>query len=237
MHHSHAQPPARPRRSPLLPRFVLCEKEQLSANAKIALAPKSNDTIERLKISTSVGLFRVPTDDIAYIEASGNYCDVHLFNGESVTMTFQLHYFVEVLGMLQQNFFLRVGKSLIVNKNFVYAINVTNQELKLMDYRAHHSFRLRASKEALKKLSLAQGQSPQTRPHAGGKRPLGTPQRFIRQHLVRRMNLFSHLARGNTDEYPLLRPLTLRCPAPKPHNLRTRREKTDYFWVNSKIKS
>ena len=25
--------------------------------------------------------FRVPTDDIAYIEASGNYCDVHLFNG------------------------------------------------------------------------------------------------------------------------------------------------------------
>lgn len=48
--------------------------------------------MERLKISTSVGLFRVPTDDIAYIEASGNYCDVHLFNGESVTMTFQLHY-------------------------------------------------------------------------------------------------------------------------------------------------
>lgn len=115
-------------------------------------APQPNDTMERLKISTSVGLFRVPTDDIAYIEASGNYCDVHLFNGESVTMTFQLHYFVEVLGMLQQNFFLRVGKSLIVNKNFVYAINVTNQELKLMDYRAHHSFRLRASKEALKEL-------------------------------------------------------------------------------------
>lgn len=115
-------------------------------------APQPNDTMERLKISTSVGLFRVPTDDIAYIEASGNYCDVHLFNGESVTMTFQLHYFVEVLGMLQQNFFLRVGKSLIVNKNFVYAINVTNQELKLMDYRAHHSFRLKASKEALKEL-------------------------------------------------------------------------------------
>ena len=119
---------------------------------KIAPAPQPNDTMERLKISTSVGLFRVPTDDIAYIEASGNYCDVHLFNGESVTMTFQLHYFVEVLGMLQQNFFLRVGKSLIVNKNFVYSINVTNQELKLMDYRAHRSFRLSASKEALKEL-------------------------------------------------------------------------------------
>lgn len=68
--------------------------------------------MERLKIITSVGLFRVPTDDIAYIEASGNYCDVHLFNGESVTMTFQLHYFVEAFNKLKQNFFTRVGKSL-----------------------------------------------------------------------------------------------------------------------------
>ena len=64
----------------------------------------------------------VPTDDIAYIEASGNYCDVHLFNGESVTMTFQLHYFVEAFNKLKQNFFTRVGKSLIVNTNYVYAI-------------------------------------------------------------------------------------------------------------------
>ena len=66
--------------------------------------------------------FRVPTDDIAYIEASGNYCDVHLFNRESVTMTFQLHYFVEAFNKLKHNFFTRVGKSLIVNTNYVYAI-------------------------------------------------------------------------------------------------------------------
>lgn len=108
--------------------------------------------MEILKISTSVGLFRVPADDIAYIEASGNYCDVHLFNGEAVTMTFQLHYFVEALEKLKQNCFMRVGKSLIVNKNFVYLINITNQDLKLMDHRMHQGFRLRASKEALKEL-------------------------------------------------------------------------------------
>ncbi len=108
--------------------------------------------MERLKISTSVGLFRVPTEDIAYIEASGNYCDVHLFNGEAVTMTFQLHYFVEALSQLRQNFFVRVGKSLIVNKNFVYGINITSQDLKLMDRRMNQTFRLKASKEALKEL-------------------------------------------------------------------------------------
>ena len=99
-----------------------------------------------------MGLFRVPTEDIAYIEASGNYCDVHLFNGETVTMTFQLHYFVEALSHLKWNFFARVGKSLIVNKNFVYAINVTNQDLRLMDHRMNQGFKLKASKEALKEL-------------------------------------------------------------------------------------
>lgn len=108
--------------------------------------------MERLKISTSVGLFRVSTEDIAYIEASGNYCDVHLFNGEAVTMTFQLHYFVEALSQLRQNFFVRVGKSLIVNKNFVYGINITSQDLKLMDHRMNLTYRLKASKEALKEL-------------------------------------------------------------------------------------
>lgn len=108
--------------------------------------------MEILKISTSVGLFRVPTDDIAYIEASGNYSDVHLFNGEEVTMTFQLHYFVEALEKLKQNFFTRVGKSLIVNKNFVYSINVPSQDLKLMDHRMCQGFKLKASKEALKEL-------------------------------------------------------------------------------------
>ena len=108
--------------------------------------------MERLKISTSIGLYRIPTEDIAYIEASGNYCDVCLFNGERVTMTFQLHYFVDALAQLKEQIFARVGKSLIVNKNFVYSINLASQDLRLMDHRMHKDFRLKASKEALKEL-------------------------------------------------------------------------------------
>ncbi len=99
-----------------------------------------------------MGLFRVPTEDIAYIEASGNYCDIRLFNGEVVTMTFQLHYFVAALSLLKENMFVRVGKSLIVNKHYVYSINVTCQDMKLMDHRTNQVFKLKASKEALKEL-------------------------------------------------------------------------------------
>ena len=42
--------------------------------------------------------------------------------------------------------------AIIVNTNYVYAINITNQDLKLMDHRMSQGFRLKALKEALKEL-------------------------------------------------------------------------------------
>lgn len=99
-----------------------------------------------------MGLFRVPSDDIVFIGACGNYSDVYLFNGDVMTMTFQLHHFVEALGKLNDNFFVRVGKSLIVNKNYVCSINIPTQELVLIDNRVGKKYNVRASKEALKEL-------------------------------------------------------------------------------------
>ncbi len=108
--------------------------------------------MERLKISTSLELVRVPTEDIAFIKASGNYSDIYLFNGKVLTMTFQLHYFADVLNKLKDRCFVRVGKSLIVNKNFIYSVNISSQDLLLMDHRLTTDFKLKASKEALKEL-------------------------------------------------------------------------------------
>lgn len=108
--------------------------------------------MERLKISTSVELVRIPTEDIAFIKASGNYSDIYLFNGKVMTMTFQLHFFVDALNKMKETAFVRVGKSLIVNKAFIYSINISNQDLLLMGNRLTTDFKLRASKEALKDL-------------------------------------------------------------------------------------
>lgn len=108
--------------------------------------------MERLKISTSLELVRVPAEDIAFIKASGNYSDIYLFNGKVLTMTFQLHYFADVLNKLKERCFVRVGKSLIVNKNFIYSVNISSQDLLLMDHRLTTDFKLKASKEALKEL-------------------------------------------------------------------------------------
>lgn len=51
--------------------------------------------MEWLNISTSIELVRVQTDDIVFIQADGNYSDMHLFNGKSHTMTFKLKFFEE----------------------------------------------------------------------------------------------------------------------------------------------
>ena len=87
--------------------------------------------MEWLKISTSTELVRVQTPDIVFVAADGNYSDMYLFDGKPYKMTFQLHYFDEVFRQLQDNPFIRVGKSLIVNRNYICIINLTAQELRL----------------------------------------------------------------------------------------------------------
>ena len=47
---------------------------------------------------------------------------------------------------------MRVGKSLIVNKNYIYVINITSQELLLSGSHLRGDFKLKASREALKEL-------------------------------------------------------------------------------------
>ena len=108
--------------------------------------------MEWLKISTSVELVRIQTDDIAFIAADGNYSDVYLTNGNPHKMTFKLHFFDEMLQRLADNMFIRVGKSLIVNRNYIYIINIVSQELVLSGNRLKADFKLKASKEALKQL-------------------------------------------------------------------------------------
>ena len=105
-----------------------------------------------LKISTATELVRMQTEDIVFVQADGNYSDVYLFNGKPRKMTFKLHYFDEVFQQLKDNSFVRVGKSLIVNKNYIYVINLTSQELTLSGSALKAEFKLKASREALKEL-------------------------------------------------------------------------------------
>lgn len=85
--------------------------------------------MEWLKISTSTELVRVATSEIVYVRADGNYSDLMLTNGKKRKMTFQLHFFDEVFQLLRNNVFVRVGRSLIVNKRYIHVVNLTDQML------------------------------------------------------------------------------------------------------------
>lgn len=106
--------------------------------------------MEWLRISTSTELVRVLTDDIVFVHADGNYSEVMLYNGKKHTMTFQLHFFEETFLRLKNNFFIRVGRSLIVNKNYIYLINLTEQRMILTGGKLSGEYEVKASKDALK---------------------------------------------------------------------------------------
>ena len=106
--------------------------------------------MEGRKISTSNALVRVKTDDIVYVAAAGNYSDLVLADGQRHTLVFQLHYFEEAFRQLRRNHFVRVGRSIIVNRHFVFNLNLSDKSLLLAGFPLAKEMRLNASREALK---------------------------------------------------------------------------------------
>lgn len=98
-------------------------------------------------------LVRVATDEIVFVRADGNYSDLVLTNGKTRNMPFQLHYFEDAFQKLNTNMFVRVGRSLIVNKRYIYIINLTDGILIFsgQEIKAELS-PIRVSREALKAL-------------------------------------------------------------------------------------
>lgn len=84
--------------------------------------------MEWFRIKTSSLLVRVAVDEVVYVKADGNYCDLVLINGRSRKMTFQLHYFEDNFKLLKSaEMFIRVGRSLIVNRQYVQVIDLIDQ--------------------------------------------------------------------------------------------------------------
>ena len=107
-----------------------------------------------LMISTSVDLVRIAYNRIVYIAADGNYSNIVQANGETVLVTFQLGQIEKMIANQigrESNVFIRIGKSLIVNRDFINYIHVTKQQLVLSDsLMVKHS--VSASHDALKQL-------------------------------------------------------------------------------------
>ena len=109
---------------------------------------------EKLLIHTVNEAYSFQPDQVICIEADGNYCNLHLSNGNEYLLSFQLGQ-VESIIKEQLSYtnhsFVRVGKSLIINMDELICVNITKQTLE-MNQPSGEKLLFNASREALKKL-------------------------------------------------------------------------------------
>ncbi|MDR3268348.1 MAG: LytTR family transcriptional regulator [Tannerella sp.] len=105
-------------------------------------------------------LFRIALSRIAYFEADKNYTNLYLTSGQKLVFTFGLGAMKTHLEAHMKKDtlrFVRIGKSLIINPDYVYKIDLLKQTLQLYDEATGKLFTLSAAKSALKELKELYG--------------------------------------------------------------------------------
>ena len=108
----------------------------------------------RFTFSATSELLRVPAGAIVYIKADGNYSSIVTADSVEHVLTLQIGQIerrIAAMAEVGDHRFIRIGKSLIVNSDFISFINVVRQKLVLSDCRSF-SHELSASREALRSL-------------------------------------------------------------------------------------
>ena len=110
---------------------------------------------ETIIISNTNELVRMRAERIIYVQSDGNYSTFVLHDRTEQVFTMNLARSMEELerqlGREAQTF-IRIGKSLIVNRRYIYRVNVQRQHLVMSDLTENLAFTLQASKEALRQL-------------------------------------------------------------------------------------
>ena len=104
-----------------------------------------------LIISTTTDLLRIDFRHILYMQSDGNYCTLFLIGGMMRLVTCQLGQVEKMIAAQlsdNANNFVRIGRSLIINRNYVYHISVAKQQLTLCDNH-QGTYSLNPSREAL----------------------------------------------------------------------------------------
>lgn len=105
-------------------------------------------------ISKGTEFLRVPQDKLVYISSDGNYSNVVTLDNRQRLVAFQLGQIEDIIGDQlgeQGSHFLRIGRKLIINTDYIYSIDIAQQQLILSDCAGcYHE--LSASREVLIKL-------------------------------------------------------------------------------------
>ena len=108
-----------------------------------------------LIISNTNELVRVKPERVVYVESDGNYSTMVLHDRTEHLFTMNLAHCQQLIEKQlgkEAETFIRIGKQLIVNRAYIYKININRQQLVMADMALNDAFTLQASKEALKQL-------------------------------------------------------------------------------------
>ena len=123
------------------------EKWYLCGDLKEWSPPKMNHLI----FYNEKELLRLRCDRIIYVASDGHYYSIFIADGYEQVVAIQLGQIETLMGEQlgdEGRNFIRIGRSLIINKDFIYYINPNKQELILCD-NAMQKHKLSASKDAL----------------------------------------------------------------------------------------
>lgn len=105
-------------------------------------------------ISKGTELLRIPQERLVYISSEGNYSNVVTLDNRRRLVSFQLGQLEDLIGNQlgdEGSCFLRLGRGLIINTEYIYVIDIAKQQLILSDCATcYHE--LSASREVLIKL-------------------------------------------------------------------------------------
>ena len=109
---------------------------------------------KQLIIATSNDLVRIAPDHIVYISSDGNYSTLVQTDGEMRMLSFQLGQIEKMIASQlgsEGNIFIRIGKSLIINRSYIYYLHQRAQtQTRALVATFNHT--VTASREALKQL-------------------------------------------------------------------------------------
>ena len=114
----------------------------------------STSRMSAIVISKGTELLRIPQEKLVYISSEGNYSNVVTLDNRRRLVSFQLGQLEDLIGNQlgdDGSQFLRLGRGLIINTEYIYVIDIAKQQLILSDCATcYHE--LSASREVLIKL-------------------------------------------------------------------------------------
>ena len=104
-----------------------------------------------LVISKGTEYIRIPADQLVYISADGNYSEIVTHDNRKRIVTIQMGQLADMitnqLGEAGEDF-ARIGRSLIINRDFLHSIDSAKQQIVLSDCCSCY-YELKAPREAL----------------------------------------------------------------------------------------